>query len=103
MVPKTPGSADVSRKRNAEVFVDVQNIVAQRCTSCHADQPTQPGFAAPPKGVVLRTPEDIAAQAALIHQQSVVSKVMPIGNLTQMTDEERAVIEHWFMGGAKTE
>jgi len=26
---------------------------------------------------------------------------MPIGNLTQMTDEERAVVAAWFAQGAK--
>jgi uncharacterized membrane protein len=32
----------------------------------------------------------------LIHQQVVVLKVMPPGNLTQMTEAERAAIGRWY-------
>jgi uncharacterized membrane protein len=41
------------------------------------------GFAAAPKNVVLDTPERIVAQAQPIHVQTVVTKAMPIGNLTR--------------------
>lgn len=81
-------------------FGEVEKIVEQRCVSCHAASPTQPGFVAPPKGVVFESPEQILAQASQIHQQSVVSKVMPIGNLTGMTDQERAKIDQWYQAGA---
>ena len=74
----------------------VQKIVIQRCSSCHANSPSQAGFVAPPKGVVFETTEDIARQAQTIHQQTVVTKAMPIGNLTGITDEERATIDSWF-------
>jgi uncharacterized membrane protein len=75
-------------------FAQAQVIIAARCVACHADKPSQPGFDAPPKGVMLDTPERIAAQAPQIRQQ-VATRAMPIGNLTQMTDEERAVIAAW--------
>lgn len=74
----------------------VVSIVKQRCTTCHAATPTQAGFAAAPKGFLYDTPEQILAQATQIHQQSVVLKIMPIGNLTGMTDEERAIIAQWY-------
>jgi len=77
-------------------FADVQNIITQRCTVCHASSPTQPGFTSPPKGVVYDTTEQIQSQASIIHQQAVVSKAMPIGNLTQMTEDERKMIAEWF-------
>lgn len=73
----------------------------QRCAGCHAKTPTQPGFIAAPKGVVFDRPQDIITQAVKIHQQAVVTKVMPIGNLTQITDDERAQIDVWFKAGAK--
>ena len=87
----------------AEVFSQVQEIVEARCVACHANVPTQPGFAAPPKGVVLESADDIVRQAATVHQQTFVTKAMPIGNLTQITDEERAVIDQWFLAGAKAQ
>jgi uncharacterized membrane protein len=45
---------------------------------------------------VLDSPDAIRRQALAIHQQSVVTKAMPIGNLTKMTDDERATIDAWF-------
>lgn len=81
-------------------FAQVQQIITQRCATCHATHPTQAGFTAAPKGVVFDTAQDITGQALTIHQQTVVSKAMPIGNLTRMTDTERALIDQWFQAGA---
>jgi len=75
----------------------VQAIVAERCTVCHSASPTQPGWAAAPKGVMYDTIEEIKNQSAIIYQQAVVSKAMPIGNLTGMTDAERGTIEAWYL------
>lgn len=74
----------------------VHSIVSARCATCHADVPTQPGFASPPNGIVFNSEADTQAQAQVIYQQAVVTKAMPIGNLTGMTDEERAAIDVWF-------
>jgi len=89
------GAADVA-------FADVQSIIAERCSTCHAAQPRQEGFAAAPKGIVLETPTQIAANAAAIRQQAVQSRAMPLGNLTQMTDDERARLGAWIDAGART-
>ena len=53
------------------------------------------------EGRLLETPEQIAAQAAKIGE-TVGNKYMPIGNLTQMTDDERALVAAWVAQGAKT-
>jgi len=88
---------------SAELFAKVQTVVGVRCASCHAKVPSQPGFSAPPAGVILESAADIIKQAQTIHQQVVVTKAMPIGNLTQITDEERVLIDQWFQSGAKAE
>jgi uncharacterized membrane protein len=82
-------------------FGKVQAVIGQRCATCHADKPTQPGFAAAPAGVMLHTPELIRQHAERIYRQAVQLKAMPIGNLTNMTDEERALIASWYEAGAK--
>ena len=82
-------------------FADAEKVIAMRCVSCHADKPTHPGFAQPPAGVVLDTPERIKASAARIDQQAVQTRAMPIGNLTQMTEAERALLGRWIAAGAK--
>ena len=87
-------------KPAAWTFADVERIVAARCATCHAARPTQAGFNDPPKGFVLDSPAAIVAGAAKIHEQSVASRVMPIGNLTGMTDAERATLGAWIAAGA---
>jgi uncharacterized membrane protein len=82
-------------------FARVQAIVAQRCVSCHAAHPTQPGFASAPAGVMLDDAHGIAQNAPRIYQQAVQLKAMPLANMTNMTDAERAEIGAWFEAGAK--
>lgn len=82
-------------------FDQVQPIIQARCVSCHAVRPTQEGFQAPPKGILLETPAQIHAMAAAINQQAAASRVMPPGNLTNITDAERRMIARWFKGGAQ--
>ena len=74
----------------------IESIIEQRCNVCHSSQPTQPGFMVAPKGVIYDNMAQILAQAALINQQAVVSKVMPLGNMTGITDEERKMLGDWF-------
>jgi len=81
-------------------FAQVQAIITQRCASCHAEKPTQEGLAAAPKGFMLDTPAAIVGNAQKIHAQAVATHVMPIGNLTGMTDAERAQVGAWIAAGA---
>lgn len=104
VVAIAPKPMEASANATAAIdFNQVKQVIDQRCTVCHSASPTQPGFAAAPKGVAFDTPAEISSQAQTIHQQTVVSKAMPIGNLTQMTDEERALIDQWFQAGGKAE
>ena len=77
-------------------FVDVRRVIEARCTTCHSATPTHPGFGAAPGGVELDTDAQIVAEALRIHQQTVVTRVMPIGNLTNITEDERELIDRWF-------
>ena len=99
LAPQPPRAAEVATK--AVQFAQVQAIVIQRCATCHADHPTQPGFATAPAGIALNTPENIRQNAAKIYQQAVQMKAMPLANLTNMTDAERAQVGAWFEAGAK--
>jgi uncharacterized membrane protein len=94
--PAAAGAATVS-------FARAQTIVRERCASCHAEHPTQPGFASAPQGIMLDTPEHIAADAQRIEQQAVQTHAMPLGNVTHMTDDERAALGAWIAAGAKTQ
>ena len=82
-------------------FDDVRTVVHHRCTTCHSGQPTHPAFPAAPAGVMLDTDAQIVAEASRIHQQTVVTRVMPIGNLTGISEDERLVIDRWYSAGAE--
>src|SRR5690606_4371609 len=79
-------------------LADVRPIIEERCTNCHSASPTHIAFPAAPLGVMLDTDAQIRTEAGRIHQQTVVLKAMPIGNLTEMTEEERAMIDAWYRG-----
>lgn len=81
----------------------VHPIIQKRCAPCHARETTWPGFSAAQKGVLLETPDEIRGQAANIVKNAVDTQYMPLGNLTQMTPEERAIIGQWVRDGAKVE
>jgi uncharacterized membrane protein len=96
-------AAAIAPKSEAGAAADVtleqvRPVIQARCTNCHSGKPTFAAFPAPPAGVVLDTAEQIRAEAQRIHQQTVVLKAMPIGNLTQMSDEERALVDAWYRG-----
>ncbi|SMF27318.1 urate hydroxylase PuuD [Pseudobacteriovorax antillogorgiicola] len=71
-------------------------VVQKRCYGCHAYNPTMMGGAPAPKGIVFESPEDLRKHASAVISQTVQLKTMPLGNITQMTDEERQLIQAWF-------
>ena len=93
-----PSAADVAR--SGHDISAVQQVMTARCASCHSAQPTQAGFASPPGGVMLDTPEQTRQHAAKIYQRAVQNKDMPLANMTNMTDAERQMIGTWFEAGA---
>lgn len=83
----------------APAFSDVRVIIATRCAVCHSESPGM-GFVEAPKGLKLDTPHDIQAAAERIKMQAVDRQVMPLGNATKMTPEERALLGRWIAAGA---
>jgi len=78
---------------------DVVNVVSTRCSMCHSPEPVFEGIGEAPKGVLLDTPEHIAAFASAIRVQAVMSHAMPPNNITEMTPPERAILARWLAGG----
>jgi uncharacterized membrane protein len=77
-------------------FAQVQSLVGQHCLTCHGAQVQM-------KNVRLDSPELIKQNAQNMYQQVVVTKQMPMGNATGLTEEDRALLGRWFQAGAKTE
>ena len=84
-------------------FAQVRSVIAERCTVCHSSSPTHVAFPAAPGGVMFDNDEQIVEDAFRIHQQTVITRVMPIGNLTQITEDERTIIDQWYQSGADSE
>jgi uncharacterized membrane protein len=82
-------------------FEAVSQIVQARCPMCHTAEPVWPGVAEAPRNVILDNAVAIANRAHEIAMQAGYSRAMPPGNVTDMTDEERALIVAWFREGSK--
>ena len=64
-------------------FPAVRDTVLGRCSMCHTPEPAYEGIYHAPKGVVLD------------------NHAMPPGNVTQITDKERALLVTWFEESGK--
>jgi uncharacterized membrane protein len=74
---------------------DVLAITQKHCVMCHARNPSHPAFNAPPKGVALEMVDDLKVWAVKMREQVVELRNMPIGNETEMTEEEREMLARW--------
>ena len=83
-------------------FEKVHAVIQERCTVCHSATPTSPLFSAAPAGVMFDTAQQIKVMAARIQAQAVSSPIMPLGNITQMTQQERDLVGAWINAGAQT-
>jgi uncharacterized membrane protein len=103
--PESAMAPGALRYASAQGFDDVVSIVQGRCSMCHAAEPGWDGIHYAPKGVVLETPAQIAAEAKRIYLQAGLSHAMPPANLSYMEPAEREAIILWFQsagqGGVK--
>jgi len=89
MLPK-PVNTDAAVVSDAAIVT----ISEQRCASCHAAKPTQPGFTSAPAGIALESIDELNANKPRI-LQAVKTNYMPLANMTKMTDDERAQMIRW--------
>jgi uncharacterized membrane protein len=95
LAPQPQGAAGLT----AADFPAVQKVFEARCVTCHSSTPTREGFTAAPKGVMFDTQAEIVANARRAYEQVVVTKAMPLGNVTGITDAERELIGRWVRSG----
>jgi len=84
----------------APALADITVIVQTRCAGCHARQPSQAASSAPPAGITLESAAAVHRHASRIFATTVATRSMPIGNLTAMTEAERALIAAWYTARA---
>ena len=91
MPAKQKAVADANKITTAQIMP----IIEQRCNSCHSTKPTQPGFSSPSAGLAYDVAGVLENNADKVNTQ-VMQKIMPLGNLTKMTDEEREKVSRWY-------
>jgi uncharacterized membrane protein len=87
--PKRGGTGEVS-------FDEARAVIERRCVPCHSAAPIDAAFPVAPAGVVLDTREEVLQWADRIHFRAVETQTMPMGNVTGMTVEERALLDRWY-------
>ncbi|MGH7549476.1 MAG: urate hydroxylase PuuD [Gemmatimonadota bacterium] len=94
--PAAPTSSSASSGSAPRVTDGIaEAILEARCAPCHSLRPTHPTAPVAPLGVVLDEPAQARALAERV-TVTVESGTMPLGNLTGMTPEERAVLLRWL-------
>lgn len=93
-VPQTQAGSSTA----AEMISDAEalSIVQTHCGACHAPIEGFEDYFVPPKDIPLITIQDLVRYRAQIREQSVISRAMPMGNPTGMTDQERAQLGAWL-------
>ena len=94
-LPPLTSTAMAAPVPDVKVPEEVQNIVMGRCAMCHNPTPLYDGIAAPPRGILLDSPAEIARNKPLILMQSVLTHAMPPNNITDISPEDRAVLKAW--------
>jgi len=89
-------SVEAASSPAAAVPDEVVDIITARCSMCHAREPLYAGIVAPPKGVRLDTPAEIAHEAGAIRVQAVLTHAMPPNNVTEITPDERQTLAAWL-------
>ena len=75
---------------------DGMAVIATHCQSCHSKTPSSTLFASAPLGLTLDTIQDVFTHKVSIIQRTVINKDMPLGNMSKMTDSERALVKSWL-------
>jgi uncharacterized membrane protein len=76
-------------------------VITERCVICHSAQPNHPTAPVAPNGVMFDTVGQINLWAERIHNRTVVTKTMPLANLTTISEEERALLDRWYKSTRK--
>lgn len=100
--PKPMGESEGTAFESSQI-PQVQQILNQRCATCHSSAPTDDVFKVAPLGVMLDSLAEMKQWAPRIKARSVDTADMPFMNKTDMTDEERQLIASWIAAGAATE
>ncbi|MBL4941935.1 MAG: urate hydroxylase PuuD [Colwellia sp.] len=96
IAPKQIEVKTVAPEDKAQLVIDAQQIIAQRCSTCHSATPTDEVFTVAQAGVLLDTTAQMQQWAPRIKARTIDTHDMPFMNKTNMTADERMVIARWL-------
>jgi uncharacterized membrane protein len=102
----TGGAPPVAQASDVAVPVSLEearHVIDRRCGACHSVRQSDTSFGPAPGGVVFDTREQILARAARIRERAVLTRTMPPGNKTRITEEERALLGRWTFSAVRGE
>lgn len=93
-----PNKVELSSEQKSQTVStqQVQQIIEQRCSSCHSNQNTDDIFTSAQAGVIFTDFASIEQWAPRIKARVIDAKDMPFMNKTQMTEQERNTLAVWL-------
>ena len=90
--PVWSGDPIESTASEAATYATVKPLLDRNCTICHSAKPTMPFYAKAPDGVTFDSAKDLARYASRVLVMATKTDQMPPGNLTGMTEADRATL-----------
>ena len=97
MLAIAPWSSFTPRE-NTQAVSDAQawSVIDKHCTECHSATPRSTMFTSAPSGLIIDSIESAKTQSEKIYARAVISKDMPLANLTNISAQERETLAIWI-------
>lgn len=99
VIVTAPKPVKISQNGTPAVVVptsEIYLVIEKRCSQCHSATPNFQGFTSAPLDIELDSQEKLLQNAEQVYQAVVLTRTMPLANLTQMTETERNLVASWF-------
>ena len=73
---------------------EIMALLSRRCGACHSSHPGM--MASAPRGLDFEQADVVSRHDYDIYRQAGVLRTMPLGNITHMTEDERALLVRWY-------
>ena len=90
---RSPSFTEADQPVSAQVAM---KIIQKRCVSCHAQRPINDAFETAAGGLSFESLDGVKKNIKNILDQAVLSRAMPMGNITGMSKRERESLGKWI-------
>lgn len=93
---KAAARSDITVATDTISYGQIETIMQTHCAACHSKVPTHELFEEAPNGVDFDSKATILKYREQIIERVMVTQDMPLGNETEMTDTDRAILAAWL-------